>query len=145
MSPNGGNGGGSRVSPNEYSCAHEAQINFGDLTAYLTYAVISLLLTNTVSPEDACLSISLERFRGSQKEDGRRPLVNQSSLTLAKDRRGVQDRSYLHSLFIITNYSTVVYVLQINKLLLHPNIPLQLPSADTQTQSYETRKMSRPV
>jgi hypothetical protein len=25
------------VSANEYSCAHEAQINFGDLTPYLTY------------------------------------------------------------------------------------------------------------
>jgi hypothetical protein len=25
------------VSANEYSCAHEAQINLGDLTPYLTY------------------------------------------------------------------------------------------------------------
>jgi hypothetical protein len=25
------------VSANEYSCAHGAQINFGDLTPYLTY------------------------------------------------------------------------------------------------------------
>ncbi len=25
------------VSANEYSCAHGAQINFGDLTSYLTY------------------------------------------------------------------------------------------------------------
>jgi hypothetical protein len=28
------------VSANEYSCAHEAQINFGDLTPYLTYEYI---------------------------------------------------------------------------------------------------------
>ncbi len=35
MSPNAGRGGG--VSANEYSCAHEAQISFGDLTPYLTY------------------------------------------------------------------------------------------------------------
>ncbi len=30
-------GGSSGVSANEYSCAHEAQIYFGDLTPYLTY------------------------------------------------------------------------------------------------------------
>jgi hypothetical protein len=37
----GGSGGvglrGLRLSANEYSCAHGAQINFGDLTPYLTY------------------------------------------------------------------------------------------------------------
>jgi hypothetical protein len=33
--------------------------------------VISLLLTNTVSPVSACLSIWLEMFSGSQKEDER--------------------------------------------------------------------------
>jgi hypothetical protein len=27
------------VSANEYSCAHGAQINFGDLTPYLTYSL----------------------------------------------------------------------------------------------------------
>jgi hypothetical protein len=27
------------VSANEYSCAHGAQINFGNLTTYLTYMV----------------------------------------------------------------------------------------------------------
>jgi hypothetical protein len=29
-------GGGCRVSATEYSCAHGAQINFGDLASYLT-------------------------------------------------------------------------------------------------------------
>jgi hypothetical protein len=29
--------GGCRVSANEYSCAHGTQINFEDLTPYLTY------------------------------------------------------------------------------------------------------------
>ncbi len=44
-------------------------------------SVISLLFTNTVvSPVRACLSIWLERFRGSQKEDERRPHNIQSSL-----------------------------------------------------------------
>jgi hypothetical protein len=40
MSPNAGvwGGGYCRASANEYSCAHGAQINFGDLTPYLTYA-----------------------------------------------------------------------------------------------------------
>jgi hypothetical protein len=38
MSPNAGGGGGVRVSAIEYSCARGAQINFGDLTPYLTYA-----------------------------------------------------------------------------------------------------------
>ena len=31
-------GGGFGASADEYSCAHGAQINFGDLTPYLTYA-----------------------------------------------------------------------------------------------------------
>jgi hypothetical protein len=35
MSPNAG-GGGCEVSSNEYSCAFSAQINFGDLSPYLT-------------------------------------------------------------------------------------------------------------
>ncbi len=39
MRPNAGWGRGvAGVSANEYSCAHGAQINFGDLTPYLTYA-----------------------------------------------------------------------------------------------------------
>jgi hypothetical protein len=38
MSPNAGGAGGCGVSANEYSCAHGANINFGDLTPYLTYA-----------------------------------------------------------------------------------------------------------
>ncbi len=37
MSPNAGGWQGCGVSANEYSCAHGAQINFGDLTPYLTY------------------------------------------------------------------------------------------------------------
>jgi hypothetical protein len=37
-SPNAGGGGYEcGVSANEYSCAHGAQINFGDLTPFLTY------------------------------------------------------------------------------------------------------------
>ncbi len=40
MNPNAGGGvRGCGASPNEYSCAHEAQINFGDLTPYLTYGI----------------------------------------------------------------------------------------------------------
>jgi hypothetical protein len=38
MSPNAGEGGDLRVSASEYMCcAHEAKINCGDLTSYLTY------------------------------------------------------------------------------------------------------------
>ena len=40
MSPNAGGGGscgGGGVSATEYSCAHGAQRNFGDLTPYLAY------------------------------------------------------------------------------------------------------------
>ncbi len=42
MSPNAGGwegGGGCEVSVNEYSFTHGAQINFGDLTPFLTYGV----------------------------------------------------------------------------------------------------------
>jgi hypothetical protein len=35
--PKCGGGYGCGVSANEYRCAHGAQINFGDLTPYLTY------------------------------------------------------------------------------------------------------------
>ncbi len=38
MSSNAGCGEGVGVSANEYSCTHGAQISFGDLTPYLTYA-----------------------------------------------------------------------------------------------------------
>jgi hypothetical protein len=46
-------------------------------SVWLLY-VISLLLTNTVSPVRACLIIWWERFRGTQKEDDRWPLSIQS-------------------------------------------------------------------
>jgi hypothetical protein len=42
--------------------------------------VISLLITNTVSLVRACLSIRLERFPGTQKEDDRGPLIFNSSM-----------------------------------------------------------------
>jgi hypothetical protein len=45
-------------------------------------SVISLLLTNTLSQMRSCLSILLDRLRGSQKEDERGPLSIQSSLVL---------------------------------------------------------------
>ncbi len=44
MSQNVGGGEGSGVSANEYSCTYTgAQINFGDLTPYLSYAKSSLV------------------------------------------------------------------------------------------------------
>jgi hypothetical protein len=39
MSPNAGGEVGCGASDNEFSCAHRAQINFGDLTPYLTYGI----------------------------------------------------------------------------------------------------------
>ncbi len=36
MIPNAGGGGGCGVAADEYSCGHGAQINFRDLTPYLT-------------------------------------------------------------------------------------------------------------
>jgi hypothetical protein len=52
--PKGG-GGGCGVSANEYSCAHEAQINFGDLTPYpyLIYGVFC----NSVRPERSSFTL----------------------------------------------------------------------------------------
>jgi hypothetical protein len=78
----GGGGEGCGVSANEYSCAHEAQINFVDLTPYLTYGPtchISTLNWHCIIA-NACLIIWWERFRGTQKEDDRGPLSSQSSL-----------------------------------------------------------------
>ncbi len=50
MSPNaGGRGGGTcGISVNDYSCTHGAQINFGDLTLYLTYDFAVLLLRYSI-------------------------------------------------------------------------------------------------
>jgi hypothetical protein len=45
-------GRGCGVSANEYSCAHEAQINFGDLTPYLTYGISALKNRSGVTMED---------------------------------------------------------------------------------------------
>ena len=42
--PQCGEMGGCGVSANEYSCAHGAQINFGDLTLFLTKESISVPL-----------------------------------------------------------------------------------------------------
>jgi hypothetical protein len=42
MSPNAG-GGGCGFSANEYSCAHGAQMNFGDLTPDLTLLYVTYL------------------------------------------------------------------------------------------------------
>jgi hypothetical protein len=39
MSPNAGEGWSCGLSANENSCTHGAQINFGDLTPYLTYDI----------------------------------------------------------------------------------------------------------
>jgi len=47
MGPNAG-GGCCGVLSDEYSCAHEAQINFGDLTPYLTYSGNNLLFCPVV-------------------------------------------------------------------------------------------------
>jgi hypothetical protein len=41
MGVGGGGRGGFGVSANEHSCAHGAQINFGDLSPYLSYVVIA--------------------------------------------------------------------------------------------------------
>ncbi len=41
----GGRGGGG--SANKYSCAHGAQLNFGDLTPYLTYGIHNTVLQDS--------------------------------------------------------------------------------------------------
>ncbi len=50
MSPNAGGraggGGGCGVLANEYSCTHGAQINFGDLTPYLTMVLMDKVETS---------------------------------------------------------------------------------------------------
>jgi hypothetical protein len=58
MSPNAGEGERCGVSANEYSCAHGAQINFGDLTLYLTYALY-YLLTHTLDNDSESLRVGL--------------------------------------------------------------------------------------
>ncbi len=52
----GRGGGGCGVSANEYSCAHEAQINFGYLTPYLTYGLVGV----SSSPLDSRSKLGLE-------------------------------------------------------------------------------------
>ncbi len=57
----GDGGGGCGVSANEYSCAHGAQINFGDLTPYLTYG----LYQGYLHPKLTCLGREGNRTRVS--------------------------------------------------------------------------------
>ncbi len=52
-------GGRCGVSTNEYSCAHRVQINFGDLTPYLTYVVRPLLCTARRVNWHHCLTNSI--------------------------------------------------------------------------------------
>jgi hypothetical protein len=63
MSPNAGEGGcGCGASANEYSCAHGAQINFGDLTPYLTYGGKSIIAVDSKkSLVFLCHSYSVDR------------------------------------------------------------------------------------
>jgi hypothetical protein len=64
MSPNAGGGGewgSGGVSANEYSCTHGAQINFGDLTPYLTYG------EHVPAPQ------GVERLRDGKRESLFRP------------------------------------------------------------------------
>jgi hypothetical protein len=49
-----GEGGSCGVSANEYSCTHEAQINFGDLTPFLTYAQDAPRVDKIDRPRVAC-------------------------------------------------------------------------------------------
>jgi hypothetical protein len=42
----GGEGAGCGVSANEHNCAHETQINFGDLTPYLTYEILGQVISH---------------------------------------------------------------------------------------------------
>ncbi len=53
---------------------------------------ISLLLTNTVSPVRAYISIWCERFHGTQKEDDRGPLSFQSSLAATYTAMGPRNQ-----------------------------------------------------
>jgi hypothetical protein len=46
--PKCGDRGGLRVSADEDSCVHGAQINFGDLTPYLTYGMLGPVKTMVV-------------------------------------------------------------------------------------------------
>ncbi len=43
--------GGCGVSDNKYSCAHGAQINFGDLIPYLTYDPLCHISADSVTPK----------------------------------------------------------------------------------------------
>jgi hypothetical protein len=57
MSPNAGGGGSYGVSANEYS--RTAQINFGDLTPYLTYEKFSQVLFPSIDSLGVLYTIKL--------------------------------------------------------------------------------------
>ncbi len=79
--------------------------------------VISLYLTNTVSPVWACLIIWWERFRGTQKEDDRRPLSIQYPLSLSITmvfiyslKSNVQQGAYIRYCFnVAVKYYIIIY------------------------------------
>jgi hypothetical protein len=76
MSPNEG-GGGCGVSANENICAHGAQINFGDLTPYLTYGPA---VYQAIVVDDATASVKKNIFRLMTIPDDAELLLVQSAI-----------------------------------------------------------------
>ncbi len=99
-----GVGVGCGVSANEYSCAHGAQINVGDLTPYLTYAKTQILwpccLVRSVAPSRREASQTLssaglcagESIASQQPRDWRNthPLQRNKSLNITIKMRSSQ-------------------------------------------------------
>ncbi len=63
-----GEGRSSGVSANEYSCTHWAQINFGDLTPYLTYDFLGTPRHYLATPHISNNSLHLSWFRSKRWE-----------------------------------------------------------------------------
>jgi hypothetical protein len=81
----GGGGEGYGVSVNEHSCAHGAQIIFGDLTPYLTYG--PSLLLSTVIYTNIIHSLSGECKAGRSSSPGPTPATHSIAVQSVAEAR----------------------------------------------------------
>ncbi len=96
----GRGGGGCGVSANEYSCAHRAQINLGDLTPHLKSTILvyrdgagwgghSLLRGDRVSLHPAGRPLPHPRTQLLQKVSSSPGTLNPRLVATERDRRGI--------------------------------------------------------
>jgi hypothetical protein len=144
-------GGDCGVSANEYSCAHGAQINFRDLTSYLSYENTIMVNGNFRFRGFAkkLTEITKTRWQGTvltrlPKESHK--LVLDSSLSTEPHQIArYLEGGFLRALQLVANYSEGKFAkshLSCSKVL-GKNFAYRIPSADKIWANLKERKFSK--